>query len=123
MEIYLKGKKIGYSMHRTSRLEEDYLILEETRLKLNLMGQANLINTLTHCVVDQDLFLKSFRFKMISGIVHFQVAGRVQGERLIVETGEGGAKQTHTINLSGPVVIGAGIPQFFRGRPLELGKQ
>jgi len=122
MEIYLKDQKIGYSTTRISPLGKDYLIYEEIVLNFNLMGQASLMRTSTRSIVDQGFLLKSFLLKVDSGVVNFRVSGKVEGRRMQIEVGEGKRKKTHTISLSGPPVIGSGMSQFFRGRPLETGE-
>ncbi|MBW2614847.1 MAG: transglutaminase domain-containing protein [Deltaproteobacteria bacterium] len=121
MDIYLKGKKVGYSVNQVSPLEEDYLIQEEIFLKLNLMGQASSIYTVSRSVVDHAFLLKSFRFKMISGVVTYQISGRVKGNRMILEIGEGTARRKEIIKLSAPPLLGSGMARFFKGRKLEVG--
>ncbi len=122
MEIYLKGKKVGYSVNQVSPLEENYLIQEEIFLKLNLMGQASSIYTVSRSVVDHAFLLKSFRFRMTSGLVTYQISGRVKGNRMILEIGEGAARRKEIINLSAPPVLGSGMARFFKGRKLEVGR-
>ena len=122
MEIYLKDQKIGYSTTRISPLGKNYLIYEEIVLNFNLMGQATLMRTSTRSIVDQGFLLKSFMLRIDSGVVNFRVSGKVEGQSMLIEVGEGKRKKTHTISLSGPPVIGSGMSQFFRGRPLEIGE-
>lgn len=122
MEIYLKDQKIGYSTTRISPLGKDYLIYEEIVLNFNLMGQASLMRTSTRSIVDQGFLLKSFMLKIDSGVVNFRVSGKVEDRRMQIEVGEGKRKKTHTISLSGPPVIGSGISQFFKSRPLVVGE-
>ena len=122
MEIYLKGKKVGYSVNQLSAVGDDYLILEEIFLRLNLMGQASSINTITRAVVDHEFLLKHFRFSMSSGVVTFQASGRVEGNQMVLEIGEGAGQRTEGITLPEPPVIGAGIGQFFKGQLLEVGR-
>ncbi|MBW2120167.1 MAG: transglutaminase domain-containing protein [Deltaproteobacteria bacterium] len=120
MDIYLKGKKVGYSVNQVSPLEEDYLIQEEIFLKLNLMGQASSIYTVSRSLVDHAFLLKSFRFKMISGVVTYQISGRVKGNLMILEIGEGTARRKEIIKLSAPPLLGSGMARFFKGRKLEV---
>ena len=122
MEIYLKKKKVGYSVRSTSPAGEGFLISEEIYMRLNLLGQANSISTVTQSIVDDRFRLKSFVFRMKSGIVTFQVAGKVNGNRMILKTGQGRKKTTHTIRLKDPPVIGAGVAGFFKGRELKVGE-
>ena len=77
MEIYLEDKKVGYSVNKISPLGENYLVREEIFLKLNLMGQTTDLYTVTSCVVDHDFVLKTFMFRMSSGVVTFKAKGSV----------------------------------------------
>lgn len=122
MEIYLKGKKVGYSVNQVSPLEQDYLIQEDVFLKLNLMGKASSIYTVSRSVVDHAYLLKSFRFRMTSGLVIYQISGRVKGKRMILEIGEGAAQRKEIIKLSAPPILGSGMSRFFKGRKLEVGQ-
>jgi transglutaminase-like putative cysteine protease len=122
MEIYLKGKKVGYSVNRVSPLEENYLIQEEILLRLNLMGKASSIYTVSRSVVDHAFLLKSFRFRMTSGLVTYQISGRVKGNRMTLEIGEGAARRKKIIKLSAPPILGSGMARFFKGRELEVGR-
>jgi len=121
MEIYLKDSKVGYSMTQIGPLGEDYLIWEEVVLNLNLMGQASAMRTNIRCVVDREFRLKHFTFRIDSGVVRFEMSGKTEGRRMIIETGKGARKKIHTIQLAGPPVTGSGMTLFFRGRPLNTG--
>jgi hypothetical protein len=55
-------------------------------------------------------------------VVSFQISGKVDGEVMQIQTGEGKRREQSTIHLDGPVVIGAGMSQYFRGRDLVPGQ-
>ena len=121
MEIFLKGKKVGYSVNQVSPLEKNYLIQEEIFLKLNLMGRASSIYTVSRSVVDHAFLLKSFTFRMTSGLVTYQVSGTVKGSRMLLEIGVGSAGRKEMITLSEPPLLGSGMARFFKGKPLTVG--
>ena len=123
MEIYLKGKKVGFSETRASPLGRDQLIEEKMVLALNLMGQPSVMRMTTRAVVDKGFLLKQFRLVIDSGVVRFRVSGKVEANRMVVEVGEGDRKREHLIPLAGPLTIGAGLPGFFKGRPLGIGDE
>jgi len=123
MEIYLKGKKVGFSETRLSPSGEDHLIEEKMVLALNLMGQPSVMRMSTRAVVDKGFALKRFRLTIDSGVVRFRVAGRVEANRMHVEMGEGDQKKEHVMPLTGPLTIGAGLPGFFKGRALRVGDE
>jgi len=122
MEIYLKDRKVGYAMNQINPLEAGYLIQEEIFFNLNLMGQSSVMQSLTRAVVDREFFLKKFLFRLTSGVVSFQISGEVDGRVMHIQTGEGKHREQSTIHLDGPVVIGAGMSQYFRGRELVPGQ-
>ncbi len=122
MEIYLKCKKVGYSVNHVSPVGDDYLIQEDIFLKMNLMGRASVMHAATRSIVGNQFLLKSFRFRMTSGVVAFQVSGRVEGARMHLEIGEGVARRSESIKLSGRPMIGSAMAQFFKGRQLEVGQ-
>ncbi len=123
MEIYLKGKKVGFSETRLSPLGEDRLIEEKMVLVLNLMGQPSVMHMTTRAVLDKGFGLKRFRMTLDSGVVRFRVWGRVEANRILVEMGDGDRRREHVIPLEGPLTIGAGLPGFFKGRPLKVGDE
>ncbi|MGM0427809.1 MAG: transglutaminase-like domain-containing protein [Thermodesulfobacteriota bacterium] len=122
MEIYLKDRKVGYAMNQVNPFENAYLIQEEVVLNLNLLGQSSVMRSLTRAVVDGDFYLQTFFFRVRSGVVTFQVSGKVDGNMMHVKTGEERTdRERFTVPLDGPVVIGAGMSHFFKGRTLEPG--
>ena len=122
MEIFLKGKKVGYSVSLVNPFGDDFFIQEEIFLKLNLMGQTSIMHTTTKSVVDKKLLLKNFRFTMDSGVVTFQVSGKVDGNKMLLEIGEGSKRRHESIILTGRPVIGSGMGLFFKERRLDIGQ-
>jgi hypothetical protein len=122
MEIFLKGKKIGYSVNQVNAVGQDYLIQEDIFLRLNLMGQANGMHVFTRSVVGNEFLLKSFIFRMTSGVVTFLVSGKVEDNRMLLEIGEGAERRKESIQIATPPVIGASLSHFFKGRSIEEGQ-
>jgi hypothetical protein len=122
LEVYLKGQKVGYAVSQITPLKGDYLIQEEMFLSLNLLGHVNIVQTLSRALVDKDFVLKSFRFRMDSGVVSYRLEGTVVGDRIELEMGEGRKKRRETLQLSGRPMIPAGVSHFFKGRDLAVGQ-
>ena len=122
MEIYLKDKKIGYSMTQIMPLDEDYLIQEEIVMRLNLLGQPSVMRTFTRAVIDSRFILKNFKVRITSGIVNFSMSGKVENGNIVIETGKKGESVRQIIKLSGPPVIGSGLSQMFKGKALQKGE-
>ncbi|MCP4665278.1 MAG: hypothetical protein GY849_02840, partial [Deltaproteobacteria bacterium] len=122
MEIFLEDRKVGYAVNNISPFGENYLVHEEIFLKLNLMGRTTDLFVVTRSVVDHAFVLQSFKFRMSSGVVTFQVTGKVEGNRMSLEIGDGASKRHERMDLSGPPVMGSGMPHFFKGRSLRKGQ-
>jgi hypothetical protein len=120
-EIFIKGKKAGYTVSLLKPFKGGYYIQEEIFLKLNLMGMGRDLYTITQTRVDDRFFLQSFYFKMTSGVVQFYFTGRVEGDQLIVKTGMGRDQRTQTIELSQAPMMGAGMGYFFKSRKIHVG--
>jgi len=121
-EIYLGNKKVGYAINLIRPFKEGYYIQEEIFLKLNLMGLGSDVYSLTQSQVNKEFLLKSFFFRMTSGVVRYDISGKVAGDVLKLETRQGKEKRTQTIPLSKPPMIGAGMSHFFKSRKLRVGE-
>jgi len=120
-EIYLNGRKVGYSVNFIQPFDQEYLIQEEILLKLNLMGLERGIYTITQASVDTNFILKNFNFKMNSGVVSYDISGSVEGDQLLIKTGRGRRRRTQSIPLSEPPMVGAGMGHMFKTLNIEVG--
>jgi hypothetical protein len=59
---------------------------------------------------------------MTSGVVAFQLSGKMEEGHLSVETGKGKDKKTSKIKLSTKPMIGSGLAHFFRARKVQVGE-
>ena len=120
-EIFLNGRKVGYSVDLIQPIEQGYYIQEEIFLKLNLMGMGMGLYAITCSNVDDRFILKNFYFKMNSGVVSYNISGKVEGDHLLIKTGEGRNQKTESVNLSEPPMIGAGIEHLFKTLKIDVG--
>ncbi len=120
-EIFLKDRKIGYSISFITPFKGGYFMQDEVFLRLNLMGLDKGIYTITQANTDDRFIIKDFVFKMNSGIVAYDISGEVKGDRMLVKTGSGRDQRVSEIMLSEPPVISAGMEHFFRNRRIQVG--
>jgi hypothetical protein len=120
-EIFLNDKKVGYSVDLIRPIEQGYYIQEEIFLKLNLMGMGLGLYAITYSNVDDRFILKDFSFKMNSGVVNYNISGRVEGNQMLIRTGEGRRRKSGSIILSEPPMIGAGIEYMFKTLKIDVG--
>jgi hypothetical protein len=117
-EIYLKDRKVGYTVSLIRAFKEGYFIQEELFLKLNLMGLGRNLYSLTQAQVDEKLLLKSFQFLMTSGVVRFRMSGKVEEGVLVLSSGSQSAKR---IKLAQTPMVGSSMTYFFRSRKVKVG--
>lgn len=121
-ELFFKDKKIGYAVHFLRSGADGYIVQEEMFLKLNLMGLASGVYTVTHCETDEQFRLRRFRFRMTSGSIGFQAQGRVEGDVLLVRTGREQDRGVQRIPLDEPPIMGVSLDYLFKQQPLEVGQ-
>jgi hypothetical protein len=122
MEVFLKGEKVGWCVNHISPVQEDYLVEQEIVLALNLMGKSSVVNSVTRCVVGHQFQLKNFSFKMTSGAVQFQVSGKVENNRMSIETGDGRTRRTEIIQLTETPMATPVMSHFFKNRQIQVGQ-
>ena len=120
-EIYLKNRKVGYASNLIRPFQDGYFVQEEIFLKLELMGFANRVHTITQAQLDKGYLLRNFYFTMTSGVVKFNISGRVEGDELLLKTGRDAGKKTRRIKLPRIPMIGAGMGYYFRSREIRVG--
>jgi hypothetical protein len=76
---------------------------------------------ITYSNVDDRFILKNFYFKMNSGVITYNISGKVEGDHLLIKTGEGRHQKTESVNLSEPPMIGAGIEHLFKTLKINIG--
>jgi len=117
-EIYLKERKVGYTVSLIRPFKTGYFIQEELFLKLNLMGLGRSLYSLTQAQVDENLLLKSFQLMMNSGVVRFRMSGKVEGDVLVLSSGAQSAKR---IRLTQTPMVASSMTYFFRSRKIKVG--
>ena len=120
-DIFLKGKKVGYSINLIKPFDDGYFIQDEIFLKINLMGMGRGLYAITQSMVDKQFFLKSFYFKMSSGIVNSIISGKVDGDQIFIHTGKGKDRRMRRIQLAEPPMISTGMGYLFRTMKISVG--
>ena len=120
-EIFLDSQKIGYSVNLIRPFQDGYFVQEEIFFKINLLGMGRGVHSVTQTLVDDKFILKSFNLSMNSGVVRYNVSGKVEANRLIIETGKGRDRRSQAIELSEPPMISASLSHIFKTRKVKVG--
>jgi len=121
MEIFVRGRKVGYTVTRLKKIEEGFDVTEEIFLAVTLMGSATEILSNTRAQLDEGFLLNSFDFSLSSGPIAFRISGKVKGNNLYLSMGEKGKEETKSIRLPSRPTISAGMTQFFKSCELRIG--
>jgi hypothetical protein len=121
-EIFLKGRKVGYAVSMLGARDQEYLVQEELFLKLDLMDLGQSLYAATWVQLDRSLRLTRFKLMMTSGVVRFEISGRVEDRMLVVTDERHGAQRIQRIPLHEVPMVSASLPLFFKTRSLTPGE-
>ncbi len=122
MEIFVKGRKVGYTVTRVKKIKKGFEVREEIFLTINLMGSAKEILSHTRAQLNERFLLNSFDFSLSSGLIESKLSGKIKGDTLYLSMGEKGKEESQSIKLPSRPMISAGITQFFKSRTLKIGE-
>ena len=122
MEIFVKGHKAGYTVTRVKKVNKGFEVKEEIFLAVDLMGSAREILSYTTAQVDERFLLNNFEFSLSSGLIKFNVSGKMEGNNLHLLTGEKGKEETRLIRLPSKPMIGATMTKYFKSSKLKVGE-
>jgi hypothetical protein len=120
-EIFLKERKVGYTVTRVKAIRDIFEVNEEIFLTVNLMGSTQEIWSSTRAELDKEFLLNNFTFLLSSGFIQFKISGIVKENNLYLSIGEKGKEEAKLIRLPSKPMISAGITQFFKSCTFEIG--
>ncbi|MGQ9708498.1 MAG: transglutaminase-like domain-containing protein [bacterium] len=92
LATYLAGKKIGYSVMKYRQTGSGFRYDNLSRMTLRMMGKTQFVRARSTVITNLDLSLRSFEFELGSQDGTFRATGKVDNDRLVVNTGT--TKQT-----------------------------
>jgi len=100
MNLFLKGKKIGYAHSVLTKKAYGFRMDETLFMRMNLMGFSQDVQMTTVADLKEDLSLDLFSFKLHSGRFEFEAAGQLKpGNTLSIQTNLTGTPKTNEIQL------------------------
>jgi len=109
MAIYQDDSKIGFTRSRITKIPDGYVVLESAMMNLRAIGNIHRIFTKIIGHLNEDASLRSFVFQLRSGFVAFEVRGRVEGQRLVLNTEVGGEERESEIVLDEKPFLSIGV--------------
>jgi hypothetical protein len=111
MNIFQNDRKIGYSHSIFSKTGKNYKVVEDLYMRINTMGVEQDLKLITEGVLNPDLSLSTFDFRISSGRFQFKAGGKVSEGSISVRTEASGATQTFKIPVKEKPFLSSGILQ------------
>ena len=127
--IYFKDEKIGYAVTSQQQEAERISVKEKGSLKLMVLGVPQNIEQTLEYKTNQNLILESFDFSLKSGLIKFQLVGRMEegssggGKKLKINIHSGGKEREQEISLPEAPYILSQTKLYFLAQGLERGKK
>jgi hypothetical protein len=127
--IYFKDEKIGYAVTAQEQREEKFSVKEKGSLRLSVLGVPQYIEQTLEYQTNQNLILESFDFSLKSGLLKFQMGGRLEegasgvGKKLRITIHSGGKEREQEISLPEAPYILSQTKLYFLAQGLEVGKK
>jgi hypothetical protein len=83
--VYYRGEKIGFTVSQTMAKDDGFLLEEDGRLQMSLLGATTGATLHTAAHVDKAFTLHAFEFSLDPGTGAIEVRGTVDGRRLSLE--------------------------------------
>ena len=97
--VYYRGEKIGFTVSQTTPEDDGFLIEEDARLQMTLLGATTAAVIRTAARVDRQFALRSFDFSLDPGTGPIRVKGELQGTRLSLAIASASGTRTETREL------------------------
>jgi hypothetical protein len=83
--VYYRGEKIGFTVSQTVAKDDGFLLEEDGRLQMMLLGATSAATLHTSAHVDKAFTLHAFEFSLDPGTGPIEVRGTVDGRRLSLQ--------------------------------------
>jgi transglutaminase-like putative cysteine protease len=120
--IYYRGEKIGFSVGQTTPSGDGYLIREDARLQMNLVGATTAVRMTSRAVVDRAFTLRSFSFSLDPGTGPTDIEGTLVGLRLDLVIRNAAGERRDSRQLAEAPALSLNLPRALAARGLEPGQ-
>ncbi|MCX7945038.1 MAG: transglutaminase-like domain-containing protein [Deltaproteobacteria bacterium] len=109
--VYFADRKIGYLLNRTEKLGEKILIHHRSELNLSVQGSNRNVNIEGSAELDENMFLNSFYFRLVTEKQELVITGKSENKRLVVKSNLEGFREIELDN-SNPIFLDVGINRY-----------
>ncbi|MEC7984463.1 MAG: transglutaminase-like domain-containing protein [Myxococcota bacterium] len=122
--IFFQEQHVGYSVARTSELEDGSLLMEQRSIfRVATFGQLQKIVTAGAALSDPSGALRRFDFFMASGDITLSAKGEVRGNQILMEVNQGGEVNNLSFDIKEPPHVSLSLEAAIRKQELSIGKK
>ena len=121
--MYYRGEKVGFTVSQTTPDGDGFVVQEDARLQMSLLGATSVAAIRTRAHVDGLFVLRSFEFSLDPGTGPVEVTGTVNGRHvsLAIRTASGTQKEER--DLDRPPVLSVNLPRMLAARGFKPGTE
>src|SRR3954465_3408205 len=103
--VYYRGEKIGFTVSQTTAEEDGFVLEEDGRLQMALLGATTAATLRTAAHVDKAFALRAFEFSLDPGTGPIEVRGKIDGRRLSLDVKTAAGTRSEVRELDEPPAL------------------
>ena len=107
--VYYRGEKIGFTVSQTVPQDEGFVLEEDGRLQMSVLGATTAATIRTTAHVDKNFTLRAFEFSLDPGTGPVEVRGRIDGRRLSLDVKTPSGTRSEVRELDEPPALSQSV--------------
>jgi hypothetical protein len=107
--VYYRGEKIGFTVSQTAAEDSGFVLEEDGRLQMAMLGATTSATIRTTAHVDKTFTLHAFEFSLDPGTGPIEVRGRIDGRRLSLDVKTASGTRSEVRELDEPPALSLNI--------------
>ncbi|HET6956592.1 MAG TPA: transglutaminase-like domain-containing protein [Vicinamibacterales bacterium] len=119
--VYYRGEKIGFTVSQTVAEDSGFVLEEDGRLQMAMLGATTSATIRTTAHVDKTFALHAFEFSLDPGTGPIEVRGRIDGRRLSLDVKTAGGTRSEVRELDEPPALSLNVSRRLANGGLVAG--
>ena len=119
--VYYRGEKIGFTVSQTVVEDSGFVLEEDGRLQMAMLGATTSATIRTTAHVDKTFTLHAFEFSLDPGTGSIEVRGRIDGRRLTLDVKTASGTRSEVRDLEEPPALSLNISRRLANGGLVAG--
>jgi len=119
--VYYRGEKIGFTVSQTVAEDSGFVLEEDGRLQMAMLGATTSATIRTTAHVDKTFALHAFEFSLDPGTGPIEVRGRIDGRRLSLDVKTASGTRSEVRELDEPPALSLNVSRRLANGGLVAG--